>query len=127
MQIKIVLVFITLLITSTSYATLSWNEIKVGSRISFNQNFSIKNTNFLFKKNTTAFLVERITLKMLTVEMLKIKTQNCKMPSKTSSLELYEIIQPNNELVVVGMELLPQCVLEIFVEKQDLNSNSIFK
>lgn len=95
-------------------------------RVDRNIELEYSKTNFRIKKGQLLKLNDFKPLPMINVYLAEFDILKCKSPNSSSEMILIEIEQPQTKVVSVGLDLAFGCKLEVFIEKKDYNSKSIF-
>jgi hypothetical protein len=122
---KLITLLAISLFASMSYAnTIGWNNQKVGLKYSLKKkvDFQINENSIQFPKNTTVELIESSELSMIKVHLFKYKILECSKKDVESELELVE----STAETTVGVNLVKNCTLEVFVELKDYKTKSLF-
>ena len=122
------LVLITLIMISFANADVAarlWSSIAVEDTVFLAQDLEIHNTDLLLPRTSRMRVTEVSSMDMINVYLYKVKAESCSHPSATSELELYTVQQRRGQ-TTIGIELLKNCRLEIYVEKKDHKTRSLF-
>ena len=122
---KIFLITFLLLVTTSSFAARIWSSISVEDNVYLVRDLKIQNSELLLEKSSKMKVIEISSMNMINVYLYKAKMESCPLPSETSELELYVVAQRQGQ-ITIGIELLRNCSLEIYVEKKDHKSLSLF-
>ena len=118
------LLAVSLFSTISTAKSIDWNTLKVGDKYALDKRieFQINDSKIEFNKNTTVELLEASELSMIKVHLFKYKISECSQKNIESDLELVE----SSEDTSVGVNLVKDCVLEVFVELKDYKTKSLF-
>lgn len=123
---KAVVYLAIFLVSAHTFALQQWSNLNEGINYKLQKQVIIKNSNLTFEKDDYVKILEKVNLDMLNVLLFKVKALSCSDSQQTSSLELYDYKNNENEIITIGIELAKMCELEIFVEKKDLLKLSLF-
>lgn len=124
-----VMTFFLSLISVTAFASLKWDDLDKGSKVSFNQEIKLAtdDKDFIIPLNSKAQINDRVSLDMINVEMFKATLLDCIDKGARGDLQLIETKDVSGKIITSGVELTGNCRIEIFVELKDLYYKSLFK
>lgn len=118
---------LTLLFSTHAFSIMSntWDKLEPGNRYKLNQNLNFKTSNqkISFKKGTRLKLVESTSLNMIKVQLQRYEIDGCKNQNIQTDLAFVPI--NGDEQKAVGINLSKGCILEVFVEKKNLQNESL--
>jgi hypothetical protein len=123
-------ILITILFSTFAMAaqTYRFADLVEGETYRVDRNIELEyaKTNFQITKGQLLKLNDFKPLPMINVYLAEFDILKCQSPSLSSEMILIEIPQGQSKLVSVGVDLAFGCKLEVFIEKKDYNSKSIF-
>jgi hypothetical protein len=129
-MIKQIVSTLILVISMSAHAsTLNWSALKINRIYSLNQEVKLADDQYQLRLavNSRLTLKERTFLDMLNVEVFKFDIgTSCPSRNMETDIELIDIKQPNGKLITVGIDLAEGCLLEVYVEQNDLNTLGLF-
>lgn len=123
---KFYIALMTLCMSYSSFASnVSWDTQSKNTeyRTTKKLELLLEESKLIIAKGSKVKLVEYSELSMIKVHLFKYKLETCSQPSKESDLELIE----TSKNISVGVNLAKECILEVFVELKDHNSESFLK
>ena len=125
----IISIFVFVIAFNAQASTLSWSILQTNRIYTLNQ--EIKLADDQYQVNLAAKsrynLKERSFLDMLNVEVFKFDIgKSCPSSNMETDIELIDIKQPNGKMITVGVNLAEGCLLEVYVEQNDLNTLGLF-
>jgi hypothetical protein len=127
---KLVLVLLFVVSANVFSKNLKWSSLYKDSTYSLTQQIDITDTrkeDFSILAESKLKLIQSTALPMINVQLFKFELPSCPSNSMKTELELLELPQANQKIVVIGFDIVENCILEIFIEQKDLYSKSIFK
>lgn len=124
------LIIIVLILSSSVFAkNLKWSGLYKNNSYTLTEQIDVtdRKEDFSIQADTKLKLVESSALPMINVQLFKFELPSCPSNSMKTELELLEVDQGNQKAVVVGYDIIENCILEIFIEQKDLYSKSILK
>ena len=123
---KYILIF-QLLIAFNSFAAIqSWDAVEEGQNYKLSQNIEIQTQDgaYNIKKGSRLKLIEKSEINMIKVSLHKYKLRDCDNRSMETELELIPVEQNIDEKVSVGVTLVKNCMIEVFVESKDTQTKT---
>lgn len=131
MLYRVIMATTLALFSLSALAQIKWSDIDQGSKLKFTQEIKLETIDvtksFLIQRGSRVVVGERVALGMINVEMFKMELVNCSDSDARGEMQLFDIEQASGKVVTVGIELIEDCNLEIFIETKDLYSKSLFK
>lgn len=126
---KYLIVLLVALSAFSQTKELKWSNLYQNQSYNLSQtvNVSDRKEDFSIAAGTKIKLIESTSLPMINVQLFKFELPSCPSNSLKTELELLEIPQENKPAVVVGYDIVENCVLEFFIELKDFYSKSILK
>ena len=112
-------------ISFNSHAARTWANISIEDSVFLAKDLQIVNSELSFNRSARLKITEISLMEMINVYLFKAKAETCSLPEATSELELYYVSQSSGK-TTIGIELLKNCILEIYVEKKDFRTTSLF-
>jgi hypothetical protein len=109
---------------SFSAIAMPWQEIEVDTDVILKQEIFFEKEGFKIPKNTKFIVEDFMGLPQINVSLIKLILPKCKFSNL--STEMILATDEGGE-AVVGLQLQKDCLLEVFVENQDLNKSSLFE
>lgn len=124
--------FLALLLTISVGAfskNLKWSSLYKGNTYTLNQQINVTDTkeDFSVPAQSKLKLIDSSALPMISVQLYKFSLPSCPSSSMKTELELLELPQGNAKVVVIGFDVIENCILEVFIEQKDIYSKSILK
>lgn len=124
---KFVLFTFLIVMSANAFAARIWSSISVEDQVYLVRDLKIVNSNLTLPRSSKLRVTEITSMDMINVYLYKVRAESCPMPNETSELDLYIYNVPQNRgQITVGIELLRNCSLEIYVEKKDHKTKSMF-
>ena len=114
-----------LLSSVNAYAVRTWANISAEDQVFLVNDLAIKNTDLTFSRSSQLKVTEVTLMSMINVYLFKVKADDCGKPKAVSELELYKVTSSSSS-TTIGLELLKNCQMEIYVEKRDFQTPSLF-
>lgn len=122
---KFMLIAASLLFSLNSYAAKLWTDISVRDFVYLTSELKIQNSDVIFEKSAKMIVLEISPMPVINVFLYRVKADICPSATSTSELEMYNVRQRRGT-TTIGIELLKKCEMEIYVEKTDLGTLSLF-
>jgi len=123
-------IFILLFISFQALAVQTYNfaDLVEGETYRLDRNITLEyvKSNFTLNKGQVLKLQDFKPLPMINVYLAEFSIPKCKSPNLSSEMILVEVKQAQAPTVSVGVDLAFGCKLEVFIEKKDYNSKSLF-
>ncbi len=113
-----------LLATFNVFSAVTWEGQKISSVYSANMTIplNLDNRTFRIVSGTELKLLEIESLNMLKVYLHKYKVQDCPSRSLETDLELLQVGDKS-----VGVNLVRNCILEVYIERADYKASSFLE
>lgn len=124
------LVLILFILSGSVFAkNMKWSSIYKNNSYTLTEQIDVtdRKEDFSIPVDTKLKLVESNALPMINVQLFKFELPSCPSSSMKTELELLEINQEGQEAVVIGYDVVENCILEVFIEQKDIYSKSILK
>lgn len=121
------LILLVLLSSASAFANFKWSDLIEGKDYTVDRDIELAKNLEVFKiaKGDSFKLVEFKELPMINVYLGQFKVDSCKDNEQTSEMILVDI-KDNSKTTTVGANLSQECILEVYLEKRDLYSKSLF-
>ncbi len=119
-----------MLFSTASFAMSKWSDLEKNKKYTTDRAISLEKEGYKLNLpiNSKIELVEVMSLPMIKVELLKFDiSEYCNDGESISDIKLIDIKQSSGLIVTVGADLAEDCVMEMFVETKDIDTNSLFK
>lgn len=126
---KLFLILLLTVSTSVFSKNLKWSSLYKGIKYTLTQQIDVtdRKEDFSIPVDSKLKLIESTALPMINVQLFKFELPSCPSSSMKTELELLELAQANQKVVVIGFDVVENCILEVFIEQKDIYSNSILK
>lgn len=103
----------------------AWKDLIKGERYKLGQSIKFEDTGFSIKKGTRVKLIESTPLNMIKVQLHRYKISDCSKKEVETDLAMVSV--RGDKDAAVGINMSKGCILEVFVEKKDLNKESLLQ
>lgn len=126
---KLFLILLLTVSTSVFSKNLKWSSLYKGATYTLTQQVDVtdRKEDFSVPADSKLKLIESTALPMINVQLFKFGLPSCPSNSMKTELELLELPQTNQKVIVIGFDVIENCILEVFIEQKDIYSKSILK
>lgn len=126
---KLFLILLLTVSTSVFSKNLKWSSLYKGATYTLTQQVDVtdRKEDFSVLADSKLKLIESTALPMINVQLFKFELPSCPSNSMKTELELLELPQANQKVIVIGFDVVENCILEVFIEQKDIYSKSILK
>ena len=127
---KSILFILILSVSTISFAnTITWKKVEIEQTYILNQTIIVNTESAQSKiaEGTKISLIEVKTLPMLKVKSHKYQLGQCTNSNLSTDLELVSIKQPNGNSHSVGINFTKGCVLDVYIDLDELEAISFLK
>lgn len=127
-MMRFALVFLIFTFNLYAQQTFRWSDLVEGESYRIDRELELDYSKNLYKitKGQLLKLQNVKPLPMINVYMAEFSVTKCTDMNMATEMVLVEVKQPDSKIVSVGVDMTYGCKLEVFIEKKDYSSRSIF-